>query len=98
MHILTVAYGHPADPAAFDEHYRSTHLPLAEKLPGVRGLRALHTASLGEDPAPYHLVVELTFDSLDQLRTGLGSPQGQAAAADLANFADGGATLFVQHD
>ena len=25
MHVLTVCYGHPADPAAFDAHYTSTH-------------------------------------------------------------------------
>ncbi|MEU6697792.1 EthD family reductase [Pseudonocardia sp. NPDC046786] len=49
-------------------------------------------------PPPYHLVAELTFDSAESLRAGLASAEGQAAAADLANFADGGATLFVQHD
>ncbi|MCW2583818.1 MAG: ethyl tert-butyl ether degradation protein EthD [Klenkia sp.] len=98
MHILTVAYGQPTDPAAFDAHYESTHLPLAQEVPGVRHLRALQGASLDDGPAPYHLVVELTFDSLEELRAGLSSPQGQAAAADVPNFADGGATLFIQHD
>ena len=33
MHVLTVCYGHPADPAAFDTYYTSTHGPLAEKIP-----------------------------------------------------------------
>jgi hypothetical protein len=33
------------------------------------------------------------FDSLDAIMAGLASPQGQAAAGDLANFADGGAEL-----
>ncbi|MGY6758992.1 EthD family reductase [Klenkia terrae] len=98
MHILTVAYGQPIDPAAFDAHYESTHLPLAQQVPGVRNLRALQGASLDDSPAPYHLVVELTFDSLEDLNAGLSSPQGQAAAGDVANFADGGATLFIQHD
>lgn len=98
MNVLTVAYGQPTDPAAFDAHYESTHLPLAQQLPGVRGLRALHCSSLDDSPAPYYLVVELTFDSLEDLQTGLSSPQGQAAAGDVANFANGGATLFIQHD
>jgi len=26
------------------------------------------------------------------------SPEGQVAGADVANFADGGATMFVAHD
>jgi hypothetical protein len=29
MHVLTVCYGHPADPAALDAYYESTHAPLA---------------------------------------------------------------------
>ena len=29
MHVLTVCYGHPADPAKFDDYYMSTHKPLA---------------------------------------------------------------------
>jgi uncharacterized protein (TIGR02118 family) len=33
MHVLTVCYGHPAGPAAFDAYYASTHAPLAEKIP-----------------------------------------------------------------
>ena len=36
MHVLTVCYGHPTDPAAFDAHYTSTHVPLAEKTPQAR--------------------------------------------------------------
>ena len=35
MHVLTVCYGHPTDPAAFDAHYTSTHAPLAGKIPGM---------------------------------------------------------------
>ena len=39
MHVLTVCYGHPTDPAAFDAHYTSTHAPLAEKIPGLTSSR-----------------------------------------------------------
>jgi uncharacterized protein (TIGR02118 family) len=41
-----------------------------------------------------HLVTTLYFDSLDSIKAGLASPQRQAAAGDLANFADGGAELY----
>ena len=33
---LTVLYGPPADPAAFEDHYASTHLALAAKIPSAR--------------------------------------------------------------
>jgi uncharacterized protein (TIGR02118 family) len=45
MHVLTVCYGHPADPAAFDAYYTSTHAPLAEKIPGMTSFTHRHCAS-----------------------------------------------------
>ena len=37
---LVVAYGHPEDPAAFDQHYAGTHFPLAQKIPNLRRFEA----------------------------------------------------------
>jgi uncharacterized protein (TIGR02118 family) len=98
MHVLTVCYGHPKDPAAFDAYYQATHRPLAEKIPGLGSFTARHCASLDDSPAPYYLVAELGFASAEALNAGLGSPEGHAAAADVANFADGGVTMFVAND
>ena len=61
MHVLTVCYGHPADPAAFDSYYTSTHAPLAEKIPGMTSFTYRHTASLDGSQPPYFLVAELSF-------------------------------------
>lgn len=36
---LTVLYGHPADPAAFESYYFSSHLAFLEKVTG--GVKAL---------------------------------------------------------
>jgi uncharacterized protein (TIGR02118 family) len=44
--------------------------------------------------APY-LVAILHFDSMADVNAALASPEGQAAAADLPNFATGGATLLI---
>lgn len=44
--------------------------------------------------APY-LVAVLEFDSMLDIQTALASVEGQAAAADLPNFALGGATLLM---
>ena len=40
-------------------------------------------------------MAELSFDDVDTLQAALGSPAGQAAAGDVANFATGGATLMI---
>ena len=45
-----------------------------------------------------HLLAELSFASREALDAGLGSAEGRAAAADVTNFADGGATMFVARD
>lgn len=93
-HVL-VLYNTPADPAAFDRHYHQIHIPLAQKIPGLR------TYSINNGPvqalggsAP-HLIAILTFDSMADASAALASPEGQAAAGDLPNFASGGATLLI---
>ena len=95
MTELLVLYNPPADPAAFDRYYRSTHIPLAKKIPGLRSYSISQgrvQALAGSAP---HLVAILTFDSMADLNAALASPEGQAAAADVRNFASGGATLLM---
>ena len=95
MAQVLVLYNTPVDPAAFDRYYRQTHIPLAQKIPGLRSYSISHgpvQALAGN--APY-LVAILTFDSMADLGAALASPEGQAAAADLPNFASGGATLLT---
>lgn len=62
MAQVTVIYNTPADEAAFDKYYHETHVPLAKRLPNLRG----YTVSTGpiqalSGPAP-HLVAILQFD------------------------------------
>jgi uncharacterized protein (TIGR02118 family) len=98
MHVLMVCYAHPADPDAFDAYYLSTHAPLAEKIPGLESFTYRHCASLDGSQPPYYLLAELAFTSHDALMAGLRSPEGQAAAADVANFTTQPPAMFVQHD
>jgi uncharacterized protein (TIGR02118 family) len=44
--------------------------------------------------APY-LIAELEFDSAADAQAALSSSEGQAASADLANFAQAGATVLT---
>jgi uncharacterized protein (TIGR02118 family) len=91
---LRVLCNTPTDPAAFKAYYNDHHLPLA-----VPGLRAA-TRSAGPiagpgGPSEHHLVFTGTFDSMTDLQQGLSSPEGTAAAADMVNFATGGAGLLT---
>ena len=98
MAQILVLYNAPADPAAFDRYYHQTHIPIAKKIPGLRS----HVVSNGPvqalaGTAP-HLVAILQFDSMVDVDAALTSPEGQAAAGDLPNFASGGASLLIYDD
>lgn len=96
MARLLVLYKQPADPAAFDRYYFETHIPLANKVPGLRScvVSSGAVSALGGGEAP-HLIATLEFDSMEALQTGLASPEGQATAGDLANFAQAGVTILA---
>jgi uncharacterized protein (TIGR02118 family) len=95
MAQLVVLYKTPTDAGAFEHYYRERHIPLAWKVPKLRSytISSGPVKAIGGD-AP-HLVATLTFETMQDLEAALSSVEGQAAAADLANFATGGATLLI---
>ncbi|HEX3960475.1 MAG TPA: EthD family reductase [Trebonia sp.] len=93
MHKLTVQYCDPADPAAFEKHYREVHVPLAAMIPGLRRFTVSKPHGLSAT-APY-LVAELWFDDSAALDAGLRSPEGAAASADMQNLTVGYVAMFT---
>jgi uncharacterized protein (TIGR02118 family) len=96
MARLLVLYNQPADPAAFDRYYFHTHVPIAKKIPGLMSytVSAGKPAMVAGSVSPY-LIAELDFANMAALQAAMASPEGQAAAADVAKFATGGVTLLV---
>jgi uncharacterized protein (TIGR02118 family) len=96
MAKLVVLYKKAQNPAAFNQYYAEVHAPLAKRIPGLREYEISRSVVGGpQGESPYQLVAILTFDSLETLRLGLSSPEGQAAATDLANFAQAGVELLM---
>lgn len=95
---LTVLYGAPASPEAFEDHYARVHVPLAQTLPG---LARLETARVVPGPdgsaAPYYRIAELWFPDQATFGAAMASEQGRATAADISRFASGGATTLICH-
>jgi uncharacterized protein (TIGR02118 family) len=93
---LTVLYGPPTDPAAFDDYYTNTHVPLVDRMPGLQRFEASRVVAApdGDEP-PYYRIAELWFESQEALQASMGSPEGQATAGDIPNFASGGATVLI---
>jgi uncharacterized protein (TIGR02118 family) len=92
---IYVLYGPPTDPEAFDAYYFSTHVPLFAKIPGLRSYSVSKFPSLDGAPVTTHLMTEMSFDSLEDLGAGMASAEGQAAAADVPNFATGTVTVLT---
>ena len=85
----------PKDPAAFDNYYAETHIPLAKKMPGLRRFEISRGPVISPaGPSGIHLMAILTFDNMAAVQAAFGSPEGKAAAADVANFATGGADII----
>jgi uncharacterized protein (TIGR02118 family) len=97
MATLLALYSRPEDSAKFDDHYFTTHVPLAKKLPGLLSYQVSKglTTLTGSGP---HLVATLKFKSVADIQAALASPQGKAAAGDFANFASAGVTLMTFED
>jgi uncharacterized protein (TIGR02118 family) len=96
MAQLIALYKKPADPAAFDAYYYSTHVPLAKTVKGLRRYDVSTGAIAGgQGETGLHLVAVLTFDSMAAIQQALGSPEGMATAADLGNFAQAGVDLLM---
>ena len=96
MAKLFAIYQQPADPAAFDKYYFDTHVPLAKTIPGLLGYEVTRGDVMGmAGKHGAYLVAILTFESMAAIGAGMASPQGQATAADLANFASAGVDVMM---
>ena len=94
MYKLLALYPHPTDPAHFKSYYVETHVPLANSMPGLLGSRYSFEPECLTGPSPYFCVFEGDFADKAALEAALASPQGQATAGDIANYATGGITLL----
>ncbi|GAB3650801.1 EthD family reductase [Zhihengliuella somnathii] len=94
MHKLVVLYPEPENREEFTVYYTTKHLPLAARLPGLRGWRYSLDISSGGDRAPYFGVFEADFDDAESFRAAMASPEGQAVADDVPNYASGGAIVL----
>ncbi|QVI19629.1 EthD family reductase [Nocardia tengchongensis] len=94
MHRLLVLYPKPADPDHFREYYVTKHLPLVREMPGLLAYRYSFDVAATKGEAPYFAVFEADFADATALAAARSSAQGQRAAADVVNYATGGAVVI----
>jgi uncharacterized protein (TIGR02118 family) len=93
---LVVMYKTPTNKDTFDKYYFEKHIPIAKKIPGLRKYEVNQgPIATPAGPSAYHLVALLHFDTLAAIQAAFGSPEGQAAAADVQTFATGGVDMYM---
>lgn len=93
---ITLYYGQPKSAEEFDKYYYEKHLPRVYAVKAVKKVeisRPVPTPD-GKPPATY-LIIEMYFDSLEALRAEQATDEWKGIAADVPNFASGGATPTV---
>ncbi|MEO7922822.1 MAG: EthD family reductase [Chitinophagaceae bacterium] len=93
---ITVLYGHPTSPEAFEKYYAESHSSLVGKVQGI--VKAELTKFLPNPDgtaAAFYRMAELYFAGPAEMQQAMGSPEGQTLAGDLPNFATGGATVIM---
>lgn len=96
MAKLYAVYQQPADTAAFDAYYFNKHVPLAKTIPGLKSYEVTTGDVMGmAGKHGVYLVATLEFESVQAIGQAMASPQGQATAADLANFASAGVDVMM---
>ena len=92
---IIAVYRKPEDPEAFDAHYNDVHIPLAQKMPGLRKVEVLRAgkALIGDDDN--YIVTVMHFDDADAVKAAAGSDEGMAAGKDAYKLSGGTVRLFV---
>ena len=87
---ITITFGPPADPEAFERHYVETHAPLVLALPGLRAYEyGRAVTNFDGSPPEAFWVVSLTFDDAEAMHTSFASPAGLKTTEDMPNFITG---------
>ncbi|RDI34472.1 EthD family reductase [Lentzea flaviverrucosa] len=91
MHKLVVLY---PDPDHFRDYYVNNHLSLVTRMPGLHAWRYSFEVAATQGQTPYFAVFEAEFADAEAMTAARESPQGRQVAADVANYAIGGAVVI----
>ncbi len=95
---LVALYHKPADPAAFDQAYFETHIPLVQKIPELRRVQVSRITGAPRGEPEFYLIAELYFDDKASMDRAMASPQNAEAGKTLMSFARGLVTFMFAEE
>lgn len=82
-------YEKPENVEGFEEHFRSTHLPIVQSWPGVQSVTVSRfTATPRRQPPAFHLMLVAEFATDEEMAASLRSESGMASAQDAKAMAE----------
>lgn len=95
---LVALYKKPQDPAEFDKHYFDIHIPITNKMPGLKRVEVSRVLGAPMGESEYYMIAELYFDDMETLKASMSSPEGRASAKDLMSFAKDIVTMMIAEE
>ena len=88
MYKMIAIYKMPADVIAFEEWYKG-HSEIAKKVPLVKEFRFSKITGGPRGASDLHFIAELVFETKDDFKTAMSSPENMAAGKDaFSNYKD----------
>jgi uncharacterized protein (TIGR02118 family) len=83
-----ILFRDPVDPEAFENRYND-FLALIEQVPDITRRQVISVLGSPQGKAPYYRILEIYFDTEEQMRASLMTGPGQKAGAELSRFPRG---------
>ena len=92
---VTVLYGKPVDPEAFEKYYAETHMPIVRRA-GLGRTEAAKVVGTTDGSEPqFYRTFDIWMDDMEQLKLAMGTPEVTEMREDLKHFATGGVSILV---
>lgn len=89
MAKFVALYEKPEDTDGFNEHFRTTHMPIVQSWPGVQSVRvSTFSGTPRRQPPAFHLMLEAEFATDEEMAAALRSESGMASAQDAMAMAE----------
>ncbi|MGG3467772.1 EthD family reductase [Neobacillus pocheonensis] len=86
MAKLLVMYDQPKDQEGFEKYYFNVHIPLAQKIPNLKGAEVHRVLQVQNTNENLYLIAELHFENPQTLAQGMASPEGLEVQGDVLNL------------
>lgn len=84
---MVALFRKPENTEEFDKYYFETHIPLTEKIPGLRKVEITKFTGSPMGESPYYLMCEMFYDSFDAFKEASKTDESKASGRDVMKFA-----------